>query len=272
VSEYTEEVAEHQRDHMLDKENVVGIAGGEDELLVLVTEKKPLDELDEDDVVEREVEGVTTDVIEVGDLRPMLKAGDSIGLGNAGTGTFGGVVQDEHGNLYALTNNHVAANSNKARVLEAIHHPGPADGLGGRVGVLARFEPIFFDRENLIDAALVRLDRNQGVEVIHEAKTTTARIGWTVQKFGRTTGHTYGKVIGRNATVDVGFGTQGVARFVNQVITDKMLSPGDSGSVLLSTSRHPIALGFAGSDTISIHTPINLVLRTLGVRFLRPLS
>lgn len=266
MSDRTEELADGYREHMLNKANVVGVAGGEDNLLVMVTSKQPLSALAQEDVVDPEVEEVETDVIEVGDVRPMLKAGDSIGLEEGGTGTLGGVVVDENGALYALTNNHVAANSNRAMALTTVHHPGPADGLGGRMGVLARFEPIYFDRDNLIDAALVRLDGDT-YERDHESATTTGRVGWTVQKFGRTSGHTEGKIIGRNATIDVGFGEQGVARFTGQIITDYMLDPGDSGSVLLSTSKHPIGLCFAGSDTISIHTPINLVLRTLAVRF-----
>jgi hypothetical protein len=217
-------------------------------------------------VVDRTVDGVRTDVIEVGDLRPMLKPGDSIGLSGAGTGTLGGIVRDENGALYALTNNHVAADSNRARVLTPVLKPGPADGTGKRFGVLSRFEPIYFDRPNRVDAALVRLDKG-GVTSGFSPSTTTGLVGWTVQKHGRTSGHSHGKIIGRNATVDVGFGSQGTARFVNQLITTRMLEPGDSGSVLLSTSRHPVALGFAGSDTVSIHTPAALVLRTLAVRF-----
>lgn len=267
MSDQTEQLADDYREHMLEKANVVGISGGEDGLLVLVTRKVPLETLSAMDVVDPEVEGVSTDVIEVGDVRPMvLKAGDSIGLSGAGTGTLGGIVTDEAGNLYALTNNHVAANSNKALALSPVHHPGAADGLGGRIGVLARFEPIYFDRANAIDAALVRLDVND-FERTHSPDTTTARVGWRVKKHGRTSGYSKGKVIGRNTTIDVNFGEQGVARFVGQIITDHMLDPGDSGSVLLSTSSHPCGLGFAGSDTISIHTPINLVLRTLAVRF-----
>jgi len=266
MTTYTEAVCDRNSDSLLDKANVVGVAGGDDELLVFVTEKLPLSALADGDVVESRVEDVPTDVIEVGHVKPMLTPGDSIGLDGAGTGTYGGPVVDELGNHYMLTNNHVAADSNRARVLSSVRHPGPADGLGGQVGVLARFEPIYFDRSNYIDAALVRADRS--LRGLAKPRTTTARVGWSVQKRGRTTGVTTGTVIGRNATVDVDFGSQGVARFRNQLVTGNMLSPGDSGSVLLSRAGHPVGLGFAGSDTISLHNPINIVLRTLGVRFI----
>lgn len=266
MSDRTEELSEVVQDDMLAKKNVVGVAGGEDKVLVFVEKKEPLSDLDARDVVDRDIQGVRTDVIEVGELTPKsLKPGSSIGLSNAGTGTLGGLVEDEHGIKYCLTNNHVAANSNLARVLTYVYSPGPADGLGGRIGELDRFQPIYFDHPNRIDAALVRM--RQAVEPFKEPDTTTARVGWSVQKSGRTSGHTWGKVIARNATVDINFGTQGVARFTGQIITDYMLAAGDSGSVVLSRAGHPIALGFAGSDVISIHNPINLVLRTLGVRF-----
>lgn len=267
MSERTEEVCSHVKEDMLRKKNVVAVAGGDEQVLVFVEQKEPLSSLSTEDVVDPEVEGLTTDVIEVGKLTPKLQPGDSIGLRDAGTGTLGGLVEDEHGNRYILTNNHVAANSNRAHVLADVLHPGPADGYGSPIGRLARFEPIFFDYPNLIDAALVRVPENADVEPFEESSTTTARVGWTVQKTGRTTGHTEAKVIGRNAAVNIDFGEQGVARFEGQIITEHMLDPGDSGSMLLSTSGHPVALGFAGSDSISIHNPINLVLRTLGVSF-----
>lgn len=268
MSERAEQVSQSHADHLMRKKNVVGVAGGEDEVVVFVTRKEPLSALDEADVVDPELEELETDVIEVGEITPMLGSGDSIGQEGAGTGTLGGVVEDENGFRYVLTNNHVAARSNDSRVLAPLYHPGPADGLGQRFGVLARFEPIYFDRPNLFDAALVRLDSDYlGVLNRYEPDTTTGRTGWMVQKFGRTTHLTEGKVIGRNATVDVNFGSKGTARFTDQLVTTHMLEPGDSGSVLLSRSRHPIGLSFAGSDTISLHSPINLVLRTLSVSF-----
>lgn len=270
MSDRTEELSEVVQDRMLVKKNVVGVAGGEDKVLVFVERKEPLSALHTNDVVDRDIEGVRTDVIEVGKLKAMLAPGASIGLPNGGTGTLGGLVEDEMGNLYALTNNHVAAASNLARVLTPIHSPGPADGLGAQIGELDRFQPIYFDRVNLIDAALVRL--REPVEPFAEPETITGRVGWWVQKTGRTSGHTWGTVLARNATVDIDFGSQGVARFSGQIITEPMLEPGDSGSVILSRSGYPIALGFAGSSAVSIHNPINLVLRTLGVRFAHPYS
>jgi hypothetical protein len=271
MSQASERAVERNQDRLLEKANVVGVGDAGDHVVVLVTEKKPLEELDPADVVDPELEGVETDVIQVGKVRPMqrLNPGTSIGIAQRGTGTLGAVVQDDQGALYGLTNNHVAADSN--RVLAGstqILSPGPADGAGTRIGNLARFEPIWFNRPNLVDAALVRL--NPGISAgdtpAIPRRVVTAGIGWNVQKHGRTTGHNWGTVLARGVTVDVDFGSQGVARFVDQVLTTPMLWPGDSGSVLLTSGGFPCALGFAGSDTVSIHSPLALVLRTLAVR------
>lgn len=265
MSDRTEELTDQNADRLLEKANVNGVGGGRDRVIVFVTEKKPLNALSQQDVVDPEIDGIRTDVIEVGNIEPMnLNPGASIGISGAGTGTFGGTVVDEHGNEYLLTNNHVAANSNRALALTSIMHPGPADGSGSPIGKLARFEPIFFNKPNFIDAALIRSDVN--LNKLPQSRTTTGRVGWSVKKTGRTTGLTTGSIIARNTTVDVNFGVQGIARFREQIVTDYMLAPGDSGSVLLSKSGYPVGLSFAGSDTISLHNPINIVLRTLGVK------
>jgi len=92
-----------------------------------------------------------------------------------------------------------------------------------------------------------------------------------VQKYGRTTGHTVGRVTGINAVIDVDYRT-GTARFDGQIIiTDGTFSTGgDSGSLivsrgLLAADRRPVALLFAGSSTNTIANPIDLVLDRFGV-------
>jgi hypothetical protein len=266
------QLSERAADELLEKANVVGVAPSEkeDKLVVMVTEKKPLSALATEDVVPRVIDGVRTDVVGVGRIKAMLAPGTSIGLRNLGTGTAGAVVRDRAGvgngrDLYVLTNNHVAANTNRAMALAAMHSPGAADGLGSQFGRLGRFEPIFFNRPNYIDAALVRLDRD--AQRTHPVRAATAQVGWRVTKVGRTTGRTSGTVLARGAVIDVDMGSQGVARFRNQIVTDYMLAPGDSGSLLTTIGGHPTGLCFAGSDSISLHNPISAVMKTLGVRF-----
>lgn len=268
MSDDTENAAQRHEDELLRLKNVVGVAGGGDRILVLVRQKEPLSALVASDVVPETIDGLDTDVIEVGDIEAMTAVGSSIGLRSAGTGTLGAIVEDDF-RRYILTNNHVAANTNLAKMLEAVHHPGPADGLGGIIGRLARYEPIYFNRDNWVDAALIEVpDPSQWMaKGYFPRQTATARVSWDVHKTGRTTGRTDGEVIGRNATVRVDYGTQGTATFRGQILTDHMLDPGDSGSVLASRNGYAVALSFAGSDRVSIHTPINTVLNLLSVNF-----
>ena len=267
MSEHTEKLVDEHADRLLRKENVVGVAGGDEKLLVYVTRKRPLSALDTADVVDEVIDDVETVVIETGEIRPLFAPGTSIGLRNQGTGTLGAVVRDiDRPHVrYALTNNHVAANSNKAMALAAIHSPGPADGLGAVVGTLGRFEPIYFDRDNRVDAALVRLPDD--TPLTHPGRTFTPQVRWSVHKVGRTTAHTIGTVTGNNATISVNFGTQGSARFRGQIVTTNMLEAGDSGSLLTTSGGFPCGLCFAGGSRISIHNPIRLAMDTLGFRF-----
>ncbi len=159
--------ADHEPD-ILSRANVVGIGVGfkdpsrpqDDEmaLVALVKKKKPLSELSSADVVPAQVNGVRTDVIEVGELwanqapnarfRPTIPAGVSIGHYDDTAGTLGAVVRDRStGARLLLSNNHVFARSNDAEIGDAILQPGPIDGgqnPADRVATLERFIPLRF--------------------------------------------------------------------------------------------------------------------------------
>jgi hypothetical protein len=155
---------------MLKRDNVVGVGVGfkvhrgkqTDELclLVLVSEKLPLDAVDPKSLVPKSIDGVNTDVIEVGFIRSHqsrtdrwrpIPAGVSIGHYKITAGTFGCMVRDQSSNeRLILSNNHVLANSNNAELGDPILQPGTADG--GRVdndiaARLERFAPISFNEE-----------------------------------------------------------------------------------------------------------------------------
>ncbi len=91
-----------------------------------------------------------------------------------------------------------------------------------------------------------------------------------VQKCGRTTSCTRGTVSSINATINVQY-SGGVAKFVNQVVIGGSKGPfsksGDSGSLIVTdnSNANPVALLFAGSNTITIGNPIGAVLSSLGV-------
>ncbi len=130
---------------------------------------------------------------------------------------------------------------------------------------------------NLVDAAVARplndsdiLDKILEIGVIEGTKPAT--LGMSVRKSGRTTELTTGTITVLNATVSVGYGVGRVAQFENQIITSNMSQGGDSGSLLVAgDSLHAVGLLFAGSDQVTIHSPIEAVLQCLEVT-LTPLA
>ena len=153
---------------LLRRRGVVGVAIGfrnfkeqtTDQLAVavLVVQKKPVEALSADDLVPQEVNGMRTDVIEVGRLeahinprdrfRPHVPAGVSIGHYKVTAGTIGAIVFDRNtGEPLILSNNHVLANSNDSAIGDAVLQPGPTDH-GVRpddvVAKLHRFEMLRF--------------------------------------------------------------------------------------------------------------------------------
>src|SRR5690606_35808689 len=109
------------------------------------------------DVVPREVDGVSTDVYEVGFLeaqttptplpspsgrfRPTIMPGISLGHYKITAGTFGAVVAHrDTGEKLILSNNHVLANSNEVLIGDAILQPGPVDGGMNPDDIVARLE------------------------------------------------------------------------------------------------------------------------------------
>jgi hypothetical protein len=158
---------ETHREAILAQPNVVGLGIGHkvratvltDQLclVVMVRRKLPTEGLAPQAVVPPEVEGVPTDVMEVGVLRALQSrsarwrpapAGVSIGHFQTSAGTLGCVVRDRaSGGRLILSNNHVLANSNEAQLGDPVLQPGPADGgrvVSDTIAHLERFSPIAF--------------------------------------------------------------------------------------------------------------------------------
>lgn len=202
--------------------------------------------------------------------------GVSTGHPDITAGTIGCRVTDG-GSVYALSNNHIYADENKARISDYALQPGPYDGgVAPRdaIGTLAAYESIVFSKSasNTIDAAIVlsskdKLGNSTPSDGYGRPKSTPVdpSIGQSVMKYGRTTSQTKGKIYAINATVDVGYDS-GIARFVNQiVITPGSFSAGgDSGSLIViergADARKPVGLLFAGSAVLTVANPIGPVL------------
>lgn len=264
-----------------------GKPNGKISLTVFVEKKVPMKKLDSS-AIPAEVDGVTTDVVEVGKLEPLAFAGRvrpampgySIGHSKVSAGTFGCLVRDLYSSSQQhllLGNNHVLADTNRGRLGDAILQPGPCDGgvdPTDTVAILERFEPIHFglddDAYNLVDAAVARpvSCRQVTTAVIGSfipQGVGQAFLGDRVLKAGRTTGVTRGRVISVNATVLVWF-PEGPARFRHQILTTFMSAGGDSGSLLMDRYLSAVGLIFAGSPLLTVASHVTDVENALGVR------
>jgi len=92
-----------------------------------------------------------------------------------------------------------------------------------------------------------------------------AALGMTVQKSGRTTGYTTGRITQIDVTVQVDYGGQPVT-FVDQLMATRMSAGGDSGSAVLDMNGLVVGLLFAGSDVATLINPIQAVLDALKVK------
>jgi hypothetical protein len=213
--------------------------------------------------------------------------GISTGHPDITAGTIGCRVKDGSGNVYALSNNHVYANSNKAQIGDNVLQPGAYDGgqdPQDAIGTLYDFEPILFNGpDNNMDAAIaltttgtVGYATPSGDGYGSPGTTVVAAfVGQEVQKYGRTTVWTHGEVSEINVIVDVCYKTAGPfrckewARFTDQIaVTPGSFSDGgDSGSLIVTddVNKNPVGLLFAGSDERTLANPIAPVLARFNV-------
>lgn len=163
-------IKEQHKDKILAKPNVVGVgtgykkAAGKDTtelcVIALVSRKKPLAALSAEDLIPGELDGVVTDVVEIGFPRALqtrtekwrpAPAGVSIGHYQITAGTLGCIVRDKTTmQRLILSNNHVLANENNAQLGDAILQQGPIDGGDASsctIAHLERYAPINFGTE-----------------------------------------------------------------------------------------------------------------------------
>jgi hypothetical protein len=318
------EVCETEKEELLEKQNVVGVAIGhkiiEKEnkdtgkpcLMLFVSHKVEKDELNPKDIIKKEIKGQATDVLETGEIfagqgfsndnaeatmteeigietltqriRPAM-GGFSVGHPKVTAGTIATCVYDMTPfpgiprRYYILSNNHVLANSNYAQIGDPILQPGRYDGGTTPADIIARlsrFVSIKFKTPtstpiNYVDAAIAEGEfhnLNREIYWIGYVKQVNSnpQLGDIMEKTGRTTNFTTGKILALNATVDVNYGGGRVARFAKQIVTTNMSAGGDSGSLVCDIKEGAVGLLFAGSSTITIINNILLVQKYLGIR------
>lgn len=227
-------------------------------------------------------------------MRP-APGGISVGHFRVTAGTLGCLVTGNRAprnrRRMILSNNHVIANSNSARIGDCISQPGRADGGScprDQIAVLERFARINFARGsfNYIDAATgwAWPDRVRPEHIYLSGgrrrlfrvgrSPVAPRVNMIVGKTGRTTQLTQGRITAVNVTVNVNFGGGRVAQFRDQIavrgFNGNFSAGGDSGSLIWQWTRGlpPVALLFAGGGGTTFGNRITRVLGGLDVRII----
>ena len=230
--------------------------------------------------------------------------GGSVSLGNAlDAGTLGALVQDANGSLFGLSNNHVTGGCNYAANQMPVVAPGVLDvvplgfdpktlgyherslalvaGLPGTANVADNLDAAIF---KIRDESMVSSMQGDSYDTPTQVRPLTDDL--VVEKVGRTTGHTSGRVLGlHHEPLGIHYSTQGVGyTFVGQVYFDPVYliegrggafsDHGDSGSLVTTVvdgNRFAVGLliggmrGQQGRDFTCV-VPIESVLSRLRVQ------
>lgn len=197
-------------------------------------------------------------------------------------GTLGCFVKDDNGKTYILSNNHVLANTNLGRYRDPILQPGPLDG-GRRnsdaIAELSYLVELDMQNPNTMDAALASFTLDAApVYLINQTNKISGTVDpvnkMKVEKFGRTTGHTKGRITVRSMDLKVDFDGPEIT-FQDQMqikgYSGKWFCDGgDSGSLVFQTDTlKAVGLLFAGDeDGTTYASPIKDVLTALSVKIL----
>ncbi|CAG7840820.1 hypothetical protein CLOHAE12215_02244 [Clostridium haemolyticum] len=289
-----------QYQYFLSKSNVVGVGLGykdidgictyEECIKVFVTEKISKNEIPPKDRVPAVYQGIKTDVVTggvstecklVNRIRPTL-CGYAIGVSYGATksittGTLGCLVKDEE-NIYILGSGHVLTGENIIPLGTPITQPSiPYGGIVSRdtVAHLSKFIPLRYISsvevpENYVDCAIGKVIARSlvipEISILHKPPlgVSTAKLKQKVIKVGAISEETTGIVESLNTTIYVKY-NRGEVLLKDQIITTKMSTKGDSGSLLLDCAGNAIGLLHSDSENNSNYCDISNVLRMLNV-------
>ncbi|WP_066634266.1 hypothetical protein [Desulfolucanica intricata] len=116
------------------------------------------------------------------------------------------------------------------------------------------------DRSNLISPEIYEIGELTGIEQVTP--------GMSIQKSGRTSGLTKGKVNAIGVTIQVEVSEKETGWFQDQVVGDIISRPGDSGSLIVNENNKAVGLLFAASDKFTIFNRIENVLNKLDVELI----
>jgi hypothetical protein len=219
--------------------------------------------------------------------RPLL-AGHSVAHSKVTAGTLGAWVHRGDGQPLILSNNHVLANSNAAKLGDSIVQPGPSDDPAKRGGVVGALDGFVYLRKtrNQVDAALASVQDRFAPDDLsipqigrvpgYYSGPIGEVAGLSVQKTGRTTGHTRGRVTTITVNLPVDYGDPGrprIVRFEQALEISSGNKPfsdgGDSGSLITDGDGWAVGLLFAGDAEATFANHIPGVLDALKVDFLQ---
>ena len=283
--------------------NVVGVGIGERiengrhtgilALKFLVRVKYGADQLTASDRLPESVDGLPTDVEEVGTFRAfqsqdpqsMLRPsppGCSVGFEDPSgqlvmAGTFGALVR-RGARRFILSNNHVLANENELPIGAPTFQPGFLDAgippTTGAIGALSAFAELQAT-DNLVDCAIsevfdLSLVTNAIIRIGVPSGVAPAQTSMPVHKFGRTTRYRAGRIDSTMMDVSVDY-QMGTLTFRNQIVIkgingEPFSDQGDSGALIVERNT-PRAVGllFAGSSSHTLANHISDVFQTLNV-------
>jgi Trypsin len=238
----------------------------------------------------RQVYGLQTDVVAIGELEFAAQPGEQVEVNSAfisgmtDAGTLGAVLHDASGQRYILSNNHVMAQLDHAAVGTPIYQPT----FPNEIGKLSFAIPLHPDpTPNDSDAAIARLNPGtnvtgllQTIGQLASGEPVAPEVTRRVEKVGARTHHTRGKVESINGTFRIrGRAAVGAASHPTYVFRDVVLirgetedfcRAGDSGSLIVdSATRRPMALlmGRARDDQSGLFfgaaCPVSTVLAQL---------
>ncbi|HYT77206.1 MAG TPA: hypothetical protein VEL79_20790 [Vicinamibacterales bacterium] len=290
--------------------NLVGIGGrerngqptGEVVIKVFVTRKRPAAELPPDEVIPSEIEGVPTDVVEMGPAKPLatvpgaanpiattldgthvdpLQGGMEIAIEAGFKGTLGCILRDRDDGsaVYGLTNHHVVAVDGNISFSRRVLQPSaPPDTTFDPIGIVSAGGD---DRYR--DAAAIRLQvdlkwlpaireigfvRGTHDITVAEAKTQT----YPVRKRGARTKLTGGVVIAINADGSIGHTSRKNATVIrpnsdpaNPTAEVAFAWEGDSGSVVVNDDNEIVALVYSSDRPGGVSLFMNAIATPIGV-------
>jgi len=143
--------------------------------------------------------------------------------------------------------------------------PPSTCSIAGAITKVSNFFAKLFGRQTRLRAVLPQAVEDYVDDTIMNIGNPTGVVegedGMLVKKMGRTTGLTHGEILYTDATINVSYGEDGTATFVDQLVAGAMSAGGDSGSIVVTEDgQNIVGLLFAGSDTHTIFNRIQNVV------------